>query len=50
VGVIEKVGSAVASFRKGDTFDICQSILAPGGRLANVGVHGKPAQLRLEKL
>ena len=33
-----------------DTFDICQSILAPGGRLANVGVHGKPAELRLEKL
>jgi alcohol dehydrogenase len=32
------------------TFDICQSILAPGGRLANVGVHGKPVQLRLEKL
>jgi alcohol dehydrogenase len=32
------------------TFDICQSILAPGGRLANVGVHGKPVELRLEKL
>jgi alcohol dehydrogenase len=32
------------------TFDICQSILAPGGRLANVGVHGKPVQLHLEKL
>jgi alcohol dehydrogenase len=25
------------------TFDICQSILAPGGHLANVGVHGKLA-------
>ena len=32
------------------TFDICQSILAPGGRLANVGVHGKPVQLHLETL
>ncbi len=32
------------------TFDICQSILAPGGRLANVGVHGKPVQLHVEKL
>jgi alcohol dehydrogenase len=32
------------------TFDICQSILAPGGRLANVGVHGRPATLHLEKL
>ena len=24
------------------TFDICQAIVAPGGRIANVGVHGKP--------
>jgi alcohol dehydrogenase len=32
------------------TFDICQSILAPGGRLANVGVHGKPVLLHLETL
>ena len=32
------------------TFDICQAILAPGGRLANVGVHGVPVALHLEKL
>ena len=32
------------------TFDICQSIVAPGGRIANVGVHGKPVQLQLERL
>jgi alcohol dehydrogenase len=32
------------------TFDICQSILAPGGHLANVGVHGKPVTLHLENL
>lgn len=32
------------------TFDICQEILAPGGRLANVGVHGKPVLLHLERL
>ena len=32
------------------SFDICQSILAPGGRLANIGVHGKPVTLHLEKL
>jgi alcohol dehydrogenase len=32
------------------TFDICQSILAAGGRLANIGVHGKPVELHLEKL
>lgn len=32
------------------TFDICQSILAPGGHLANIGVHGKPVELHIEKL
>jgi len=32
------------------TFDICQAILAPGGRLANVGVHGVPVSLQLDKL
>ena len=32
------------------TFDICQSIVAARGRIANVGVHGKPVELHLEKL
>ncbi|WP_423190389.1 zinc-dependent alcohol dehydrogenase family protein [Alkalibacterium sp. f15] len=32
------------------TFDICQKILAPGGRLANIGVHGKSVELHLEDL
>ena len=32
------------------TFDICQGIIAAGGRLANVGVHGKPVSLQLQKL
>jgi alcohol dehydrogenase len=32
------------------TFDICQAIIAPGGRIANVGVHGKSVELHLEKL
>jgi alcohol dehydrogenase len=32
------------------SFDVCQSILAPGGRLANVGVHGRPVTLHLEAL
>jgi alcohol dehydrogenase len=32
------------------TFDICQAIIAPGGRIANVGVHGAPVELHLEKL
>jgi alcohol dehydrogenase len=40
---IEAVGLAA-------TFDLCQSIVAPGGRIANVGVHGKPVLLHLETL
>src|SRR5580698_3860635 len=40
---IEAVGLAA-------TFDICQSIVAAGGRIANVGVHGKPVELHMEKL
>jgi alcohol dehydrogenase len=32
------------------TFDICQAIVAAGGRIANVGVHGKPVNLQMEKL
>jgi alcohol dehydrogenase len=32
------------------SFDVCQAIVAPGGRIANIGVHGKPVELRLERL
>ncbi len=32
------------------TFDICQKIVAAGGNIANVGVHGKPVQLHIEEL
>jgi alcohol dehydrogenase len=32
------------------TFELCQSIIAPGGRIANIGVHGKSAELHLETL
>ena len=32
------------------TFEICENILAPGGRLANIGVHGKPVEFHIEKL
>jgi len=32
------------------TFGICQDIVAAGGRIANVGVHGKAVELHLEKL
>jgi alcohol dehydrogenase len=32
------------------TFDICQAIIAPGGRIAIVGVHGRSVEFHLEKL
>jgi alcohol dehydrogenase len=40
---IEAVGIAA-------TFELCQTILAPGGTLANVGVHGSKVDLHLEQL
>ncbi len=33
-----------------ESFDTCQRIVTAGGHIANVGVHGKPVQLNLEKL
>ena len=33
-----------------ETFELCESIIAPGGRIANVGVHGKSVTLHLETL
>ena len=33
-----------------DTFELCAELIRPGGRLANVGVHGHPATLHLERL
>jgi alcohol dehydrogenase len=32
------------------TFEICQKVVAPGGHIANVGVHGKSVELHLEDL
>jgi alcohol dehydrogenase len=33
-----------------ESFDTCQRIVAAGGHIANIGVHGKPVQLNLDKL
>jgi alcohol dehydrogenase len=33
-----------------ETFELCAAIVRPGGRVANVGVHGHPATLHLETL
>jgi alcohol dehydrogenase len=32
------------------TFDLCQSIVRPGGHIANVGVHGKSVDFQIQKL
>jgi alcohol dehydrogenase len=33
-----------------ESFELCAELVRPGGRVANVGVHGKPATLHLESL
>ena len=33
-----------------ETFELCAELIRPGGRVANVGVHGHPATLHLEDL
>lgn len=33
-----------------ETFELCTRLIRPCGRVANIGVHGKPATLALEKL
>ncbi|WP_027414074.1 zinc-dependent alcohol dehydrogenase family protein [Aquimarina muelleri] len=40
---IEAVGVPV-------TFDICQQIIRPGGHIANIGVHGKSVDLKIQDL
>jgi alcohol dehydrogenase len=44
------VDVAVEAVGVPDTFDLCTKIVRPGGRVANVGVHGHPVTLHLETL
>jgi alcohol dehydrogenase len=44
------VDVAIEAVGLGATFELCQAVIAPGGRIANVGVHGKPVELHLERL
>jgi len=46
----EGVDVAIEAVGLPDTFDICQSIVKPGGHIANVGVHGKPVEFHIEVL
>lgn len=44
------VDVAIEAIGLPETFDICQTIVTAGGHIANIGVHGKPVNLHLEKL
>lgn len=44
------VDVAVEAVGTPEAFDTCQAIIAPGGHIANIGVHGKSVSLHLDKL
>ena len=44
------VDVAVEAVGVPETFQMCTQIVRPGGRVANVGVHGKPVELQLQDL
>jgi alcohol dehydrogenase len=52
MALTEKRGVDVAIEAIGipQSFDVCQGIVTAGGHIANIGVHGKPVQLNLDKL
>lgn len=44
------VDVAIEAIGMPSSFDICQAIVTAGGHIANIGVHGKPVQLNMDKL
>jgi alcohol dehydrogenase len=44
------VDLAIEAVGTPEAFDTCQAIVGAGGRIANIGVHGRPVQLHLENL
>jgi len=44
------VDTAIEAVGVPASFELCQEIIAPGGIIANIGVHGVKADLHLEKL
>jgi alcohol dehydrogenase len=46
----EGVDVAIEAVGVPATFAICQAIIAAGGHIANIGVHGKPVELQMQKL
>jgi alcohol dehydrogenase len=51
-GLTDGLGADVAIEAVGvpETFELCTELIRPGGRVANIGVHGHPATLHLETL
>jgi alcohol dehydrogenase len=44
------VDTAIEAVGAPDSFQLCQDIIAPGGVIANIGVHGTKVDLHLERL
>jgi alcohol dehydrogenase len=44
------VDAAIEAVGIPETFVLCEDIVAPGGTIANIGVHGVKADLHLERL
>lgn len=44
------VDTAIEAVGLPATFELCEAIIAPGGHIANIGVHGKSVTLHLETL
>ncbi len=44
------VDTAIEAVGVPATFQLCEQIIAPGGVIANIGVHGAPVELHLETL
>ena len=44
------VDTAIEAVGVPATFELCQDLIAPGGVIANIGVHGKKVDLHLERL
>src|SRR6202020_1404992 len=51
-GLTDGLGADVAIEAVGvpASFELCTQLVRPGGHVANIGVHGKPAALHLETL
>jgi alcohol dehydrogenase len=51
-GLTDGLGADVAIEAVGvpESFELCTELIRPGGHVANIGVHGRPAMLHLESL